>query len=168
MLALALVGGAAFMPSHAPQLAACRTEGTAVLPHRALPTASITGRDGVMTEAIRDGVITEDGVMTEAIRDGVMTEAIRDEFIRDEFIRDLQVRGPGTWPRCLEGTPPWPRCLAGIPGMAWFLHRDTGTEGQPGVHPNEIRPHQVPLATPVHTRITFNVCSPHAGDPEYR
>merc|ERR1740124_1971052 len=72
-LALALVGGAAFMPSHAPQLAACRTEGTAVLPHRALPTASITGRD----EA-------------EAIRDGVITEAIRDEFIRDEFIRDLQ------------------------------------------------------------------------------
>merc|ERR1712106_616290 len=73
------------------ELAACRTEGTAVLPHRALPTASITGRDGVMTEAIRDGVITEDGVMTEAIRDGVMTEAIRDEFITEaEFIRDLQ------------------------------------------------------------------------------
>ena len=133
-----------------------------------VPTASITGRDGVMTEAIRDGVITEDGVMTEAIRDGVMTEAIRDRVYTDAELPNWQVRGPGTWPRCLEGTPPWPRCLAGIPGMAWFLHRIRGTEGQPGVHPNEIRPHQVPLATPAHTRITFNVCSPHAGDPEYR
>ena len=91
-----------------------------------VPTASITGRDGVMTEAIRDGVITEDGVMTEAIRDGVMTEAIRDRVYTDAELPNWQVRGPGTWPRCLGAAPPWPRCLAGIPGMAWFLHRDMG------------------------------------------
>ena len=70
-----------------------------------LPTASIAGRDGVMTEAIRDGVITEDGVMTEAICDGVMTEAIRDGVYTDAELPNWQVRGPGTWPRCLEGTP---------------------------------------------------------------
>ena len=46
LLGVALAGGAAFIvPGHAPQLAVRRTEGTAVLPPRALPTASITGRD---------------------------------------------------------------------------------------------------------------------------
>ena len=46
LLGLAIAGGAALIvPSHAPQLAVRPTEGTAVLPPRALPTASITGRD---------------------------------------------------------------------------------------------------------------------------
>jgi hypothetical protein len=53
LLGVALAGGAAFIvPGHAPQLAVRRTEGTAVLPPRALPTASITGRDGVKTGVV--------------------------------------------------------------------------------------------------------------------
>ena len=124
-----------------------------------VPTASITGRDGVMTEAIRDGVITEDGVMTEAIRDRVYTDA---------ELPNWQVRGPGTWPRCLGAPRHGPGALRASPAWPGSSTGIWGTEGQPGVHPNEIRPHQVPLATPAHTRITFNVCSPHAGDPEYR
>ena len=57
LLGLALAGGAAFIvPSHAPQLAARRTEGTAVLPPRALSTASITGRDGVKTGVISGAI----------------------------------------------------------------------------------------------------------------
>lgn len=59
LLGVALAGGAAFIvPGHAPQLAVRRTEGTAVLPPRALPTASITGRDGVKTGVV-SGTIQE-------------------------------------------------------------------------------------------------------------
>ena len=51
LLGLAIAGGAALIvPSHAPQLAVRPTEGTAVLPPRALPTAPLSQ---AVTEARR-------------------------------------------------------------------------------------------------------------------
>ena len=53
LLFASLAGSVSFtVRSHAPRFAARRTEGTAVLPPRALPTASITGRDGVKTGVV--------------------------------------------------------------------------------------------------------------------
>ena len=62
---------------------------------------------------------------------------------------------------------PAPRGLEGIPGMAPVPPQGVwGAEGKPGVHPKQVlvpSAHSSIRSKPA-LRITFKVCSPHAGE----